>query len=49
MGGRCGFMYGELFALPHPVGAEDLLKLVHVGKPLTAPVLVPGQDNMPLG
>jgi bacillithiol biosynthesis deacetylase BshB1 len=27
-GARCGFMYGELFALPQPVGAADLHALV---------------------
>src|SRR6202035_2222043 len=27
-GGQCGFMYGELFTLPHPVGGADLLAVV---------------------
>lgn len=47
-GGRCGFLYGELFALPHPVGAEDLVKLVHGGKGSPAPVQLPGQDHLPM-
>lgn len=37
-GGRCGFPYGELFALPHPVGAGDLHTLVMGGKGTPAPV-----------
>jgi bacillithiol biosynthesis deacetylase BshB1 len=48
MGGRCGFSHGELFALPHPVGAEDLYTLVHGGKGSPAPVDLPGQA-MPHG
>ena len=47
-GGRCGFTYGELFALPHPVGAEDLFSLVHGGKGTVAPVDLPG-ESMPHG
>lgn len=47
-GARCGFMYGELFALPHPVGCDDLLKLVHGGKGALAPVQLPGQDHLPM-
>jgi bacillithiol biosynthesis deacetylase BshB1 len=31
-GSRCGYKYGELFTLPHPVGAADLVTLVHGGK-----------------
>src|SRR5436305_537042 len=26
-GGRCGFSYGEMFALPSVIGTEDLFKL----------------------
>lgn len=48
-GARCGFMYGELFALPHPVGTDDLVKLVHGGKGSIAPVQLPGKDHLPLG
>ncbi len=40
-GGRCGFMYGELFALPHPVGASDLHALVHGGKGSVTAVKLP--------
>lgn len=31
-GGRCGFVYGEQFLLPHPVGASDLHALMLGGK-----------------
>ena len=48
-GARCGFMYGELFALPHPVGASDLVQLVHGGKGSIAPVQIPGKDHLPTG
>ena len=41
-GARCGFMYGELFALPHPVGAADLFSLVTGGNGSLAPVTLPG-------
>ena len=47
-GGRCGFLYGEMFALPHPVGGEDLFKLVHGGKGSFAPVQLPGKDHLPM-
>jgi bacillithiol biosynthesis deacetylase BshB1 len=40
-GGRCGFAYGELFALPHPVGASDLVRVVLGGKGSPAPVQLP--------
>jgi bacillithiol biosynthesis deacetylase BshB1 len=40
-GGRCGFMYGELFALPHPVGGTDLHALVHGGKGSPTAVQLP--------
>jgi bacillithiol biosynthesis deacetylase BshB1 len=43
-GGRCGFTYGEFFALPHPVGANDLHALVLGGKGSPAPVVLPGQS-----
>jgi LmbE family N-acetylglucosaminyl deacetylase len=43
-GGRCGFSYGELFALPHPVGAGDLMSVVCGAKGASvAPVPLPGQ------
>jgi bacillithiol biosynthesis deacetylase BshB1 len=37
VGGRCGFAYGEFFALPVPVGASDLVYLVNGGKGMPAP------------
>jgi bacillithiol biosynthesis deacetylase BshB1 len=43
VGARCGFAYGEFFALPTPVGASDLMTLVHGGKGPPAPVSLPGQ------
>ncbi len=51
LGGRCGFMYGELFALPHPVGTTDLLKLVksnHSFSPHAEPIIEPGKDHLPM-
>ncbi len=47
-GARCGFMYGELFALPHPVGTSDLFTLLHGGKGTLAPPQLPGRDHLPL-
>lgn len=47
-GARCGFLYGELFALPHPVGGEDLVRLVLGGKGSIAPVQLPGKDHLPM-
>ena len=46
-GARCGFKYGELFALPHPVGAPDLVKLVRGAT--DAPAAKPGQGHLPMG
>jgi bacillithiol biosynthesis deacetylase BshB1 len=43
-GSRCGFAYGELFALPHPVGAGDLVTLVMGGKGSRSAVVLPGQE-----
>ena len=43
-GSRCGFLYGELFALPTPVGTADLHALVMGGKGSPAPVTLPGQE-----
>ncbi|MBY0460852.1 MAG: PIG-L family deacetylase [Gemmataceae bacterium] len=48
-GARCGYMYGELFALPTPVGAPDLVSLVHGSKGSLAPVQIPGKDHPPMG
>jgi bacillithiol biosynthesis deacetylase BshB1 len=41
-GGRCGFAYGEFFALPTPVGASDLMNLVQGSKGSPAPVQLQG-------
>ena len=49
LGGRCGFMYGELFALPTPLGSKDFLTTVQGGASSTAPVQLPGRDHLPLG
>jgi bacillithiol biosynthesis deacetylase BshB1 len=40
-GARCGYLYGELFALPTPIGAPDLVQLVHGSKGSLAPVQLP--------
>jgi len=48
-GARCGFMYGELFTLPHPVGGSDLFAVIHGGKGVPAPVQLPGKDHLPMG
>lgn len=48
-GSRCGFAYGELFALPSPAGTPDLVKLVTGAKGVsTAPVPLPDQPPPPL-
>jgi bacillithiol biosynthesis deacetylase BshB1 len=49
MGARCGFMYGELFALPHPVGSDNLMTLVQGGQGVPAPVQLPGKEHLPMG
>ena len=41
-GSRCGFTYGEFFALPTPVGTGDLHALVMGAKGSPAPVTLPG-------
>jgi bacillithiol biosynthesis deacetylase BshB1 len=46
-GARCGFRYGELFALPHPVGTADLMGLVRGA--VDAPAPKPGADHLPMG
>jgi N-acetylglucosamine malate deacetylase 1 len=48
-GGRCGFLYGELFAMPAPIGTEDLFRTVLGGKGSPAPVQLPGRDHLPMG
>jgi bacillithiol biosynthesis deacetylase BshB1 len=46
-GARCGFRYGELFALPHPVGASDLVQIVRGAA--DGPPQRPGQGHLPMG
>lgn len=48
-GARCGYLYGELFALPTPIGAPDLVQLVNGSKGSIAPVQLPGKDHLPMG
>jgi bacillithiol biosynthesis deacetylase BshB1 len=49
-GARCGFAYGEPFALPQPVGGADLFRLVAGAKAASpAPVPLPEQPPPPLG
>ncbi len=48
VGGRCGFLYGEQFVLPHPVGASDLMIATLGGRDTFAPVQLPGKDHLPL-
>lgn len=48
-GARCGFLYGEMFALPQPVGGTDLFSVVTGAKAATpAPVPLPSQPPPPL-
>lgn len=48
-GSRCGFAYGEMFALPGPVGTSNLVQLVSGAKAASsAPVPLPGQPPPPL-
>jgi bacillithiol biosynthesis deacetylase BshB1 len=49
LGGRCGFAYGEFFALPTPIGTHDFLNTVQGGAASSAPVQLPGKDHLPLG
>jgi bacillithiol biosynthesis deacetylase BshB1 len=46
-GGRCGFAYGELFALPTPVGASDLVALIQGSKGSPAPVQLQTPPSLP--
>jgi bacillithiol biosynthesis deacetylase BshB1 len=48
-GARCGFRYGELFALPHPVGSPDLVATVHGSKPTPPPDISIGKGHLPMG
>lgn len=47
-GSRCGFTYGEMFALPQPIATTDLVSLVSAGGSLLS-VQNPGKDHLPLG
>lgn len=49
VGARCGFSHGEFFALPTPVGANDLYALVLGGKGSPAPVYLSGQTPPGVG
>jgi bacillithiol biosynthesis deacetylase BshB1 len=46
-GGRCGYRYGELFALPHPVGTLDLVSLIRGAADGPSPK--PGSGHLPMG
>jgi LmbE family N-acetylglucosaminyl deacetylase len=46
-GARCGFAYGELFALPHPVGAADLFGRVRGAQASPAPVVLQDHTSSP--
>jgi N-acetylglucosamine malate deacetylase 1 len=48
-GGRCGFAYGEHFALPTCIGTADLVKTVRGGQGALAPPQAPGKDHVPFG
>ena len=48
-GSRCGFNYGELFALPHPVGGADLMTIVRGSKPTNPPDVPVGAGHLPMG
>jgi bacillithiol biosynthesis deacetylase BshB1 len=46
-GASCGFRFGELFALPHPVGAANLVTLVRGAS--DSPPPKPGEGHLPMG
>jgi bacillithiol biosynthesis deacetylase BshB1 len=48
-GARCGFTYGELFALPTPVGTPDFFTIATGAQGSAAPVQLPGKDHLPMG
>jgi LmbE family N-acetylglucosaminyl deacetylase len=48
-GARCGFFYGELFALPTPVGTKDFVQVATGAQGTAAPVQLPGKDHLPMG
>lgn len=49
LGGRSGFLFGEFFTLPQPVGTEDLVRLIRIGRSSPAPAQIPGRDHLPQG
>ena len=48
-GGTCGYRYGEFFALPTPIGGQDLVSVVCGSKGTPAPVSIPGHSHLPMG
>jgi len=48
-GGTCGYRYGELFAMPTPIGGQDLINVVCGSKGTPAPVSIPGHSHLPMG
>lgn len=48
VGATCGFAYGEMFALPHPVGTSNLVDTVLGRKGPIAPVQLPGENHLPM-
>ncbi len=48
-GARCGFAYGEMFALPTPVGTDDFMAVATGAQGTAAPVQLPGKDHLPMG
>jgi len=48
-GSRCGFLYGESFALPTPVGTNDFMAIAAGAQGTAAPVQLPGKDHLPMG
>ena len=48
-GGTCGYRYGELFAMPTPIGGQDPVNVVSGSKGSPAPVNIPGHSHLPMG
>lgn len=48
-GARCGYAYGEFFAMPVPVGSGNLVQVVTGGKDFATAVQLPGKDHLPTG
>lgn len=49
LGTRCGFRYGELFALPHPLGTANLVQTVLGGHASFAPITLTPSHTLPHG